>query len=146
MEFFQNIVNFFQSPLFRLILQLTALFLVIIWAAMVAWTYRDAEARGASPIYWAVVVLIFNLFGWLVYLILRPAEYTADVRERELEIKAKEALISDASLVCPECHRAVDKDFLICPYCMKKLKNPCPSCSKPLKSSWPVCPYCRTSV
>jgi len=146
MEVFEDIALFFQSPLFKLIVQLVGLFAIIIWIAMIAWTYRDANSRGASPIYWAVVVLLFNVFGLVIYMILRPAEYAADVRERELEIKAKEAMVHDASLVCPECHRPVDDNFLLCPYCMKKLKNPCPSCEEPLKPSWPVCPYCKATV
>ena len=79
MDVFEDIALFFQSPLFKLIGQLMGLFLIIIWVAMVAWAYRDANSRGASPIYWAVVVLLFNLFGLIIYMILRPSEYAVDV-------------------------------------------------------------------
>lgn len=146
METFSAIVNFFSSPLFELIVKLFFLFLIVLWLSLAYWTYRDAEARGALPLYWAAVVLFFNLFGWLVYLIVRPPELLADVRERELEIRAKERSISGSEAICPECGKAVDRDFLVCPYCMKKLKNPCPHCEKPLMPSWPVCPYCRGAI
>jgi hypothetical protein len=38
----------------------------------------------------------------------------------------------------------VEKDYLICPYCMNKLKKSCVSCGKALRLNWQVCPYCKT--
>jgi predicted amidophosphoribosyltransferase len=38
----------------------------------------------------------------------------------------------------------VEKDFLLCPYCMKKLRKPCIECGNALRLNWGVCPYCKT--
>ena len=59
-------------------------------------------------------------------MIVRPPEYLDDVRERELEIQAAEARLAELGYhVCPYCDHEVEKDFLRCPNCMRKLKDPC---------------------
>lgn len=145
-DIFSSIVNFFNSPLFRLTLNLFWLFLAVLWGSLVFWTYRDAKRRGALALYWATVSLLFPVAGWLIYLIVRPPEYLEDARERELEIRAKESLLSNADLVCPSCLKPVEKDFLICPYCRRRLKTACPSCERPLKIGWTICPYCQETL
>ncbi|RJQ55818.1 MAG: zinc ribbon domain-containing protein [Actinobacteria bacterium] len=146
----QDIANLFSPitthPLFQLSWRLCLLFSVILWLALIYWTYRDADRRGAMAIYWAAVVLFFNFPGWIVYLIVRPPEYEEDMRERELEIRTKEAVLARSDVVCPACMKPVKDDFLICPYCQKKLKKSCPNCAKPLNMNWVVCPYCKTSL
>lgn len=146
MEFLNAVVNFFNSSMFHFIVSVTKLFFVIFWFSLVYWTYRDARRRGAMAGYWATVTLIFFVFGLFIYLIVRPPEYKEDARERELEIKTKEAMINESDLVCPACLKPVEHDFLICPYCLKKLKKSCPSCDHPLKLNWTVCPYCQNSI
>lgn len=123
--------------------QLCTLFFVVFTFALVFWTYRDAVRRGAMPILWAIVVLVFNVFGWAIYMVVRPPEYADDALERELEIRAREAELARDGAVCPSCLKPVDPDYLICPYCMKKLKKQCVSCGKALKMGWQVCPYCK---
>lgn len=146
MDIFDSIANFFTSPLFKVIVRFFWFFLLFIWGSLVYWTYRDSLQRGAMPLYWAAVVLFFNVFGWLIYLIVRPPELAEDVKERELEIQTKEALLGNASQLCPRCNKSIESDFLICPHCRKKLKNPCIRCKRPLDPAWPVCPYCQSIV
>lgn len=146
MDLFSTFSNFFNSPLFILFSRLFVLFVLVLWMSLVYWTYRDAKRRGALAIYWAAVVLFFYIFGWLVYLIVRPPEFLEDVKERELEIKAQQANLSKADLVCPSCFKSIEPEFLICPYCLKKLKESCPRCGRALRPSWTVCPYCRASL
>jgi len=81
----------------------------------------------------------------LVYLILRPPEYLADVRERELEIKAMERRLG-ADSVCPYCRNPAEASFLSCPHCGTKLKQACRRCKAPLEPSWRLCPYCETAT
>ena len=131
-------------PLFKLGQNLCVLFFIVLTVALVFWTYRDAEHRGAMGWFWALVVLIFNVFGWLIYLVVRPPEYEEDVRERELEIRAKELSLERDLESCPACFKPVERDFLICPYCMKKLRKSCIECERPLQLKWNVCPYCKT--
>lgn len=133
-----------ESPTFILMRQLSVLFFVVFSIALIFWTWRDAQRRGAMPWFWALVVTFFNVFGWLVYMVVRPPEYADDVRERELEIRAKEVALQTTGGVCASCLKPVESDFLICPYCMKKLKKQCPACGRALKMNWTVCPYCKT--
>lgn len=146
MDLFTRIVEFFSSAQFRLIVNLFWLFLFVVWFSLVFWTYRDAKKRGALALYWATVSLLFPVAGWLIYLIVRPPEYLDDVRERELEIKAKEMALGNPDLLCPGCHRPVERDFIICPSCHRRLKKQCPSCGRALKISWTVCPYCQQGL
>src|SRR5450759_3878007 len=78
---------------------------------------------------WAVVVLVFNAFGWMIYMVVRPPEYADDALERDLEIRAREAEIQREGATCPSCLKPIDPDYLVCPYCMKKLKKQCVSLS-----------------
>ena len=133
-----------NNPAVVLAKNLCILFLIIFWAALVFWTWRDAARRGAMPWFWALVVIIFNVFGWAIYMVVRPPEYADDVHERDLEIRAKEAELLTEAQTCPACHKPVEQDFLICPSCMKKLRKECISCDRPLRLDWSVCPYCKT--
>lgn len=132
------------GALIRLVTQLCTLFSIVLWIALVFWTYRDASRRGAMAWLWALTALLFPVAGWIVYLVVRPPEYVDDARERDLEIRAKEVALARDYESCPACYKPVEKDFLICPNCMKKLKKPCIECGKALRLSWAVCPYCKT--
>ncbi|TDB38849.1 MAG: zinc ribbon domain-containing protein [Actinobacteria bacterium] len=131
-------------PAIQLSQRLCTLFFIVFSIALVFWTWRDAQRRGAMPWFWAIVVALFNVAGWSIYMVVRPPESREDARERELEIRAREAELTRDNPVCPACFKPVDKEFLICPSCMKKLKKECTSCGKALKLDWAVCPYCKT--
>jgi predicted amidophosphoribosyltransferase len=40
----------------------------------------------------------------------------------------------------------VEKDFLRCPNCLRKLKDACGTCAKPLDPEWKICPYCESEI
>jgi hypothetical protein len=80
-------------------------------------------------------------------MIVRPPEFLDDVRERELEMQAAEARLAELGYhLCPHCDYEVERDFLRCPNCMRKLKDPCQSCGRPLDPAWKVCPFCETEI
>jgi hypothetical protein len=129
--------------------ELVILFLVVIWLALIYWTWADARRRIADPMLvgCATVASAFPFVGTIVYMIVRPPEYLDDVRERELEMQAAEARLAELGYhLCPHCDFEVEKDFLRCPNCMRKLKDPCPNCGKPLDPAWKMCPYCEAEV
>ena len=133
----------------NLAIDLLILFLVVIWLALVYWTYADARRRIADPmlIACATAASLFPFVGTLVYMIVRPPEYLEDVRERELEIQAAEARLHQLEVsLCPHCDYHVEKDFIRCPSCLRKLKERCTNCSRPLDQAWTICPYCETDV
>ena len=133
----------------NLAVELVVLFLVVIWLALVYWTYADARRRIADPLLigCATAASFFPFVGTIVYMIVRPPEYLDDVRERELEMQAAEARLAELGYhLCPHCDYEVEKDFLRCPSCMRKLKDPCANCGKPLDPSWKICPYCEAEI
>jgi RNA polymerase subunit RPABC4/transcription elongation factor Spt4 len=134
----------FESPLWRLGTQLCMLFGVVLHFAITFWVWRDADRRGAMGWFWGIATFIFPIAGWVVYLVIRPPETAHDAREQDLEIRAKEVALARDYETCPACYRPVEKEFLVCPYCMKKLKKPCVECGRALRLSWNVCPYCKT--
>jgi len=133
-----------KSPEFLLSRNLCVLFFIVFDIALIFWTWRDANRRGAMGWFWGLAVLAFSVAGWIVYLVVRPPEFTEDARERDLEIKAKEAALARDYETCPACYKPVERDFLICPSCMKKLRKSCVECGKALRLNWGVCPYCKT--
>ena len=38
------------------------------------------------------------------------------------------------------------KEQIICPICNTQVRNVCPTCHRPLNADWKVCPYCRTRI
>jgi RNA polymerase subunit RPABC4/transcription elongation factor Spt4 len=137
-------LNFFSSPTFGFIVGLLRIFVIVLWVSVAYWTYRDAKDRGAMAGYWSIVSLLFPFFGWLIYMIVRPPERLDEAKERELEIKAKSAQLAHET-ACAACKRPIEPNFLICPYCLKKLKKSCHHCGQALKLNWTICPYCQTS-
>ena len=132
-----------------LAVNLLLLFLVVIWLALVYWTYSDAHRRIADPmlVACATAASLFPFVGTIVYLIVRPPEYLADVRERELEIAAAQARIANLEHQhCQYCGFEIERTFLRCPSCLRRLKEPCAVCGKPLDPRWKICPYCEAEV
>jgi hypothetical protein len=133
----------------NLAVNLLILFLVVIWLALVYWTYADARRRIGDPLLvgCATAASLFPFVGTIVYVIVRPPEYLEDVRERELEIAAAEARLTNLEHHhCPYCAFEVEKAFLRCPSCLRRLKEPCGVCGKPLDPRWKICPYCEAEV
>ena len=134
----------------NLVVNLLILFLVVLWLALVAWTYFDSRRRledNFLVLCSTASSLLFPYVGTIVYSILRPPEYVADRRERELEIRASELRVrqlEEAS--CPNCEHPVERTFLRCPNCRARIKDPCESCGKPIDPRWTICPYCETPV
>ena len=49
-------------------------------------------------------------------------------------------------LACPYCDFDIEKSFLRCPSCLRRLKEPCATCGRPLDPRWKICPYCEAEV
>ncbi len=138
-----------ESSGLNLAVDLLLLFVVVLYLSLIYWTYADARRRIADPVMvgCATAASFFPFVGTIIYMILRPPEYLEDVHERELEVQAAEARLHqiDQSL-CPYCDYRIERDFLRCPSCLRKLKERCTSCSRPLDQAWTICPYCEAEV
>ena len=125
------------------------LVLIVIWAALVFWTYADARRRIDDPmlVACATAASLFPFVGTIVYVIVRPPEFVDDVRLRELEMTAAEARLAQLDYqLCPHCDYEIKADYLRCPSCMRRLKERCYSCGKPVDPAWKLCPYCEAET
>ena len=133
----------------NLAVTLFVLMIVVVWLALIVYTYLDARRRISDPflVACATVGSFFPYIGTAVYAIVRPPEFLEDAHERELEIRAAELRVrqlTEAS--CPNCEYPVEKNFLRCPQCQSRLKDPCKSCGKPVDPRWALCPYCENPI
>jgi Double zinc ribbon len=138
-----------ESSGLNLVVDLLILFVVVLYLALIYWTYMDAKRRIEDPmlIGCATAAAVFPFVGAIVYMVLRPPEYLEDVRERELETQAAEARVRESDVrKCPHCDYPVERDFVRCPSCTRKIKERCSGCSRPLDRAWKICPYCETEV
>jgi Double zinc ribbon len=138
-----------ESSGLNLVVDLLILFVVVLYLALIYWTYTDARRRIEDPMLVACATgaALFPFVGPVVYMVLRPPEYLEDVRERELETETAEARLAELQTRrCPHCEHPIELDFLRCPNCLRKLKERCASCSRPLDRAWAICPYCETEV
>jgi hypothetical protein len=138
-----------ESSGLSLAVDLLILFVAVFYLSLIYWTYADARRRIHDPmlIGCATAASLFPFVGTIVYMILRPPEYIEDVRERELEMQAAEARLHQLDqMLCPHCDYRIERDFVRCPSCLRKLKERCTNCSRPLDQAWTICPYCEADV
>ncbi len=100
--------------------------LLFLWFLLPTWVYLDAYARGMqNPARWAALTLVSFVFGFCVYLILRP---------------------EDGSVLCEKCGGNAGAGTF-CPYCGAPVQNEfCAQCGYPTKSEWRFCPNCQAST
>src|SRR5438045_9302848 len=138
-----------ESSGLNLVIDLLILFIVVLYLALIYWTYADALRRIADPMLvgCAVAASLFPFVGTIIYMVVRPPEYLEDVQERELETQAAQRRLRELEgLQCPHCEHRIERDYLRCPSCLRKLRERCVSCSRPLEPAWTICPYCETEV
>jgi len=110
-----------------------SLVMLALWIAVIVWVYRDAERRNMNGILWALLVLIGNLIGLLIYLILRSDSSLAQPTGTKSVTATKP---------CPSCGKQVDIQAVYCLQCGTKMEKTCPECHKPVEDTWKLCPYC----
>jgi hypothetical protein len=138
----------FHSTAFEVTRNLAFFLVAVFWLGLAFWVYRDARRRldDSWLIGTATLVGLVPFVGPLVYLLFRPPETLADVRAREVEVRALEARVLRQPPQCPVCRSGVEANYLVCPVCTTQLKEPCTRCSAPLEPLWQACPYCATPI
>lgn len=138
------------AAVFTAILVALAVYVVLVWLAVAFWMARDARRRGASASLTAAVALLgllMPLLGALLYLMVRPP-HAADEAAAEGE-EPDDGLggdIETGSRPCPTCGRAIEADFVVCPYCRTQFARRCRACQRWLRLGWRICPYCAEEV
>ena len=133
----------------NLAVNLLVVLLVVVYLALIVWTFLDARRRIEDSwlVACATAASLFPFVGAMIYSILRPPEFIEDRKERELEIRASQLRVKQlGEQSCPNCEYPVERNYLRCPNCEARLKDPCPTCQKPIDPRWAMCPYCETPV
>lgn len=128
----------------QVLVALAGAYLVVLWFAMIIWTFRDIEGRSRSvftQVFSTLLSVLFFVPGVLLYMLLRPKETLDQAFQRSLE---EEYLLQDLEELphCPSCHRYVEDDFVLCPHCHAQLREACGNCDRLVDLRWPLCPYC----
>jgi RNA polymerase subunit RPABC4/transcription elongation factor Spt4 len=136
------------ATMLRYVLAFMLAYFLATWVAMAIWTFYDIRARSEDilvQLFSVLLVVVFNLFGLLLYLLLRPKETLAEAYALALEEESYLVEL-EKQLRCPSCNRRVEADYLLCPACHAPLKLRCARCNRLMELSWDVCAYCGTGV
>ena len=88
---------------------------VFFWLALAYWVHKDARRRIRDRFlrFLANVLgLVPPFIGPVVYLLFRPAETIADVRSRDIELRALEHRLAHVRPACPVCTSPIEPDYL----------------------------------
>ncbi len=103
--------------------------IIIYWLLLPIWVFLDARRRQTQPLPWALLVLLTNVVGLIVYWI----------------VQSQNGKAQPAS-ACPACGKAVKKGYPYCPWCASALVKACKQCGKPLEPGWIACPWCGKKI
>jgi len=136
----------FVGKIFTYLTAVFGAFLAALWLSLIFWTVRDIRSRSHDKlvhILAAIVVALFNIFGAILYFILRPPLTLDQAYQQTLE---EEALLTQVELrqTCPGCGGGTEADWMLCAHCHTRLKKECDHCSRLLELPWQVCPFCST--
>lgn len=132
------------QPYLTLLLGIAGGLLLILWLAIIIWSYRDIRSRsrsGWAAFFTVLLVALAPVVGLVVYLLLRPRQTLNETYDRALEQEALLQQIEERP-VCPTCSRPTQANWFLCPTCHTHLRQPCPVCQSPLELHWDICPYC----
>jgi hypothetical protein len=132
-----------------LVVNLLVLMLVVVWLALIVYTYLDAKRRISDSflVGCATVASFIPYVGTAVYAIVRPPEFLEDAHERKLETRAAELRVRQLEEdSCDGCGYPIERSYLRCPECQRRLKHPCSSCGKAVDPRWALCPHCETAL
>lgn len=122
-------------------------YVVVLWFALTLWTAADIFGRTTNWFIRFGAVLLTGvgfIFGFVLYLIVRPQTTLEESKVRDFEEKLLESQAK--AFVCPSCSELVREEFMFCPNCGITLKRQCPGCQRALEVVWTQCPFCGVGV
>ncbi len=140
-ELIDYLVNFQPGDWVGMSLRGVFLYVFVVWIAVVIWVARDSVSRSRSLVFQVLMILgtiALNVFGLLVYLIIRPQKTLVEKYHEELERKA----LAENEESCPTCSKHLPLEFQFCPHCGEEVRHPCKKCKGLVSKNWTICPYC----
>ncbi len=140
LDFFDFVGNFD----FNIFGTLLIVALVVFWFVIIGWVWVDSSERTSKKglkIGYILLVIFFNIFGLIIYLIIRPSEtieeiYWEDRERRYLKYETSE--LGD----CPKCSSQLYPGYVFCTNCGYRLKVKCPQCGVLVDKDHIFCEYC----
>ena len=147
-DFVLGILEGAGSINFNIVWRILLFAFIIFWIVILDWIWADSGERTSnrrSRILYVILAAVFNVFGWLIYLIIRPSQtieeiYWTDLERRYLKYETSE--LGD----CPKCGTQLYPGYLYCPECNYKLKRKCPSCGVYVDKKSNFCPFCSAGI
>lgn len=118
-------------------------YIFALWAALTIWTWFDIASRTDNFFYRLgaiILVALGFLLGFVIYLILRPAQTKDELEFRFLEEKIFES--QSKAALCHNCGEVVEPEFSFCAHCGTKVRRVCENCERQISFTWNICPYC----
>jgi len=140
-DFLDYLVDFQPNDWFGISLRGVFIYLFILWVALVVWVARDVVSRSKNLTFQVFVILltiILNVFGLLIYLIIRPQKTLVEKYHEDLEHRA----LAENEELCPKCEKSLPLVFQFCPHCGEEARKHCKKCHKLVSKNWSVCAYC----
>lgn len=139
--------GFGADPRVDLAARIFVAYVIALWLACALWAFLDMRHRSGSliaPYVSAALVVLASpiLFplALLLHAVVRPRIPIAERRVAQLR---ETALAEEVEIpMCPACHHAVDRDWLLCPRCRATLAHRCERCGQTAPIDWEACAWC----
>lgn len=146
-DFVLNTVEGITTANYNLLGTLLGLVALIFWLVVISWIWVDAgertTSRGTRIFYTAMGII--PIFGWIIYLIVRPSETIDEIYWGDLErryLKYETAELGD----CPKCGTSLLPGYIYCPNCRYELKHKCSQCGVYMDVGNKFCTNCGNQL
>ena len=122
--------------------------LVVFWLVIIGWVWIDSSERTSKKglkIGYILLVIFFNIFGLIIYLIIRPSETIEEIYWEDLErryLKYETSELGD----CPRCGSQLYPGYVFCTNCGYRLKVKCTQCGVLIDKDHVFCEYCGFKI
>jgi RNA polymerase subunit RPABC4/transcription elongation factor Spt4 len=144
LDFIDGIGNFD----FRILIYFLIFTVVLLWFFVVFWVWTDSGDRSTSIIFRlisVILVLPFNLFGLIIYFIIRPKDTIESLFWTDLE---RRYLINETADLgdCNNCGYQLSPQFNQCPQCATPVRVECDDCGEMVRTDWKYCAICGNQM
>ena len=138
---------FLANPAVGLAAHLVEAYVILVWLAVALWAFVDMRRRtthlpaayGAA----ALVILASPVLFPLAVVILRIVRPAAFAAEQRLALVRESVLQADLIAPrCPDCHRPIEPEWILCPSCRQLLAHMCGHCGLTVDLDWSICAWC----